>query len=122
LGPAVIALIIDSIILTIVACIIITILLLSLIFTGASLILARMGRPSSSPLISGILEVLYFVFFEVSMGATIYQKVLGLLVQMLNGSRVTFDKALIRDMSKIYPLLLLLDWLIGIASPGPDQS
>jgi hypothetical protein len=55
------------------------------------------------------------------MGAKISQKVLGLEVKMLNGGRITFDKALIRDMSKIYPLLLLIDWLIGIATPDPDQ-
>jgi hypothetical protein len=37
-----------------------------------------MGKASGSPLISGILEVIYFAFFEVSMGITIGQKVLGL--------------------------------------------
>jgi uncharacterized RDD family membrane protein YckC len=86
LGPSVIALIIDNIITTIVAWIIITILLVPLVFTGVLLILARMEKPSSSPLISGILEVIYFAFFEVSMGATIGQEVLGLEVQILNGS------------------------------------
>jgi hypothetical protein len=45
-----------------------------LVFTSVLLILTRMGKASGSPLISGILEVIYFAFFEVSMGATIALK------------------------------------------------
>ena len=72
------------------------------------------------PFAFGVLEVLYFIFMEVSSGATIGKKLLGLQVQMLDGSKITFDKALIRNISKIYGLFLLLDWLIGVATPGPD--
>jgi uncharacterized RDD family membrane protein YckC len=71
--------------------------------------------------IAGIIQVLYFAFLEVSWGATIGKRVLGLQVQMVNGSKVVFGKALIRNISKIYGLFLLLDWLIGIATPGSDR-
>jgi uncharacterized RDD family membrane protein YckC len=74
------------------------------------------------PFVWGILMLLYFVIMEVSFGgATIGKKVLGLQVQMLNGSKVTFDKSFIRNISKIYWLFLLLDWIIGIVTPGPDR-
>ncbi len=72
------------------------------------------------PLISGLIQVFYFAILEVSWGATIGKRILGLQVQMVNGSRVTFDKAFVRNISKIYGLFLLLDWLIAIASPGTD--
>ena len=115
-----VALIIDSIILYVVAWIILSFLLVPLLFSGA-LFWLGFGNWLILPLIAGILEVLYFVFFEVSMGATVGKKILGLQVQMLNGSKVPFDKALIRNISKIYPLFLLLDWIIAIVTPGPDQ-
>ena len=44
--------------------------------------------------------------------------VMGLQVQTINGGKVAFDKAFIRNISKIYWLLLLLDWLLGIVTPG----
>lgn len=72
------------------------------------------------PFVFGILEIFYFIFMETSSGATIGKKLLGLQVQMLDGSKITFDKALIRNISKIYWLFLLLDWLVGIVTPGPD--
>jgi uncharacterized RDD family membrane protein YckC len=70
--------------------------------------------------ILGILEVPYFVFMEVASGSTIGKKVLGLQVQTLDGSKVTYDKGLIRDVSKIFWLLLLIDWILGVAIPGRD--
>ena len=72
------------------------------------------------PLIAGVIQVFYFAFLEISWGATIGKRILGFQVRMVNGSKVTFDKALIRNISKIYGLFLLLDWLIAVASPGPD--
>ena len=73
------------------------------------------------PFLFGILEILYFVFMEVNYGATLGKRILGLEVQTVNGSRVTFDKAFIRNVSKIFGLFLLLDWILGIVTSGPDQ-
>ena len=71
--------------------------------------------------IVGILEVIYFVFLEVSCdGATVGKKIMGLKVQMTNGNKVTFDKSVIRNISKIYPIFLFLDWLIVVLTPGSD--
>jgi len=72
------------------------------------------------PLLAGVIQVLYFVFLDVSWGATVGKRILGFQVRMVNGSKVTFDKAFIRNISKIYGLFLFLDWLIAVASPGTD--
>jgi uncharacterized RDD family membrane protein YckC len=72
-------------------------------------------------LILGVLQVLYFAFMESSSGATLGKKILGFKVQMVDGSKLTFNQALIRNISKIYGLFLLLDWIIGIATPGSDR-
>jgi len=70
------------------------------------------------PLIIGILEIAYFVFFEATNGASIGKMVLGFKVTTLDGQKPTTDKALIRNISKIYWLLLLLDFLLGLLTPG----
>jgi len=70
------------------------------------------------PLIIGILEIVYFVFFETTNEASIGKMVLGFKVTTLNGQKPTIDKALIRNVSKIYPPLPLLDFLLGLLTPG----
>ena len=72
------------------------------------------------PLVYGIIILLYFIIFEVTMGATIGKKILGFEVQMTNGSKVTFDKSFIRNISKLLGYFLILDWLVAIITPGPD--
>jgi uncharacterized RDD family membrane protein YckC len=114
------AFIIDSIIIGIVAGIIWTFVILSLIFGGGVSWLGW-GFYLGLPFLLGILELLYFVFMEVTYGATLGKRVLGLQVQTVNGSKVTLDKAFIRNISKIYWLFLLIDWIIGVATPGHDQ-
>ncbi len=72
------------------------------------------------PFLFGLLEVLYFAVMEGSSGASLGKKVIGLKVQMLNGGKATFDKALTRNISKIFWPLLVIDIIIGFATPGPD--
>jgi uncharacterized RDD family membrane protein YckC len=115
-----IAFIIDSIIIGIVAYIIWFFVILTLIF-GGGLWWFGWGFYLGLPFLLGILELLYFMFMEASYGATLGKKVLGLQVQMVNGSKVTFDKAFIRNISKIFWVFLLLDWIVGVATPGHDQ-
>jgi uncharacterized RDD family membrane protein YckC len=115
------AYIIDSIIILIPVYIIWSLVILSILFGGAWVWLFGFGSWLILPLFFGIIEVLYFVILDVSWGATIGKRVLGLQVQMVNGGKVPFGAAFIRNISKIYPLFLLLDWIIGIATPGPDR-
>ena len=115
----VVAFIIDSIIIYIVYFIIFSLLLIPLIFAGGlgfgfAFILLF-------PFLLGILYVIYFVVLDVVWGGTVGKRILGLRVQMTNGSKVTFDKALIRNISKIYWIFLILDWLLGVVSAGNDK-
>lgn len=70
----------------------------------------------------GVLLWLYFTLFDVYMGATIGKRLLGIQVQTVTGGRVTLDKALIRNLSKIIPPLLIIDWLLGIITPGDKRQ
>ncbi|MEM2967997.1 MAG: RDD family protein [Candidatus Bathyarchaeia archaeon] len=115
-----IALVIDSIIIGIVGYIILNFVVLSIIWSGAWWLLG-FGYWLLLPFISGVIQVFYSAILDVAWGATIGKRILGLKVQMTNGSRVQFGQAFLRNLSKIYPLLLLLDWIIGIATPGPDM-
>lgn len=72
------------------------------------------------PFFFGLFCVLYFAIMESSSGASLGKKVMGLKVQMLNGGKVPFGKAFTRNISKIYSPILLIDWIIGFATPGPD--
>jgi len=73
------------------------------------------------PLFLGIFWVLYSAALEASSWrATLGKKVMGLQVQMLDGSKAPFGKTFIRNISKIYGLILLIDWIIGVATHGPD--
>jgi uncharacterized RDD family membrane protein YckC len=114
------AIVIDSIIIGIPVYLIWNFVFWSLFWSGAWWMLG-FGSWLLLPLLLGIIEVLYFVILDVSWGATVGKRVLGLQVQMVNGSKVTFGAAFIRNISKIYWLFLLLDWIIGIATPGPDR-
>ena len=117
----VIAYIIDSIIIGIVTYVLFNIVLYSLLFSGGFYWLFGYGYYLIFPFIFGILEVLYFAILDVAWGGTIGKRVMSLQVQTTNGNRVTFSAAFIRNISKIHPLLLLLDWIVGIVTPGNDR-
>lgn len=72
-------------------------------------------------LLLGVLAVLYFTIFDTYWGGTIGKRVMGLRVQMLNGDKVPLEKSFIRNISKFFGLVLL-DWLIGILTPGDKRQ
>jgi len=74
------------------------------------------------PFILGILQLLYFMVLDTVWGGTIGKRILGLQVQNVNGGRIQISKSFIRNISKIYGLLLLLDWLVGIITPGDKNQ
>jgi len=73
------------------------------------------------PFIFGILDLLYFVFLDVNWGGTIGKRIMGLQVQLVKGGKIPLDKAFIRNISKIYWIFLILDWLIAVLTPGTDR-
>jgi uncharacterized RDD family membrane protein YckC len=116
-----IAFIIDCILIGIVAAIIFFFVIASWLFSGGAFFAWGWGWWVGFPFLLGILELLYFVVMDVYYGGTLGKRFLGLQVQTVNGSKVTADKAFIRNISKIYWLFLLIDWILAIAIPGHDQ-
>jgi uncharacterized RDD family membrane protein YckC len=72
------------------------------------------------PAIWGIVMILYFAVLDVTWGGTVGKKIMGLQVQTVNGGKVSFDKAIIRNVSKFYGLVII-DWLVAIVTPGADK-
>jgi len=120
------ALVIDSIPLSIIAYVLFLFVIVPLLFTRTLwgvityVDVSWYAYVLLFPLIYGIFALLYFIIMETMMGATLGKKILGMQVQMTNGSKITFDKSFIRNISKLFAVFLILDWLIGILTPGPD--
>jgi len=123
-----IALIIDSIIAGIIGGIIYALLLVPFLFTSVIFGLGFFSAPWWAgaflfPLIYGIVLVLYSSILEASWaGATVGKRLLGLQVHSVNNNKLTFDKSFLRNMSKIFWLFLLIDWLLGIFTPGNTRQ
>ena len=71
----------------------------------------------------GLVFILYFAVLESATGASIGKHIFGFRVTSKRGSNPTFGEALVRNVSKIYWLLLLLDVVAGLAvSAGYQQK
>jgi uncharacterized RDD family membrane protein YckC len=68
----------------------------------------------SFPFAVGLLSIPYFTFAEVMYGATFGKKFLELRVVTKTGEKPSFEKALIRNISKVHGVLLLLDVIGGL--------
>jgi uncharacterized RDD family membrane protein YckC len=118
-----IALIIDAIILGIVVAILFFALFIPLLFVGAlGGFYSSWGWIFLFPLAIGVLMVLYFLYAEVAWGGTLGKRIMGLRVQTVNGGKINYSQSFIRNISKIFWVFLLLDWLIGIATPGDRRQ
>lgn len=116
-----VAYIIDSIITYIPAYIIWFIITVAVVFSSGTFFFIY-GFWLIDAFLWGIIQVIYFTILEPMWGASIGKRILGLQVQMVNGGKLTTDKALIRNISKIFWPLLILDWLIGIATQGDKRQ
>lgn len=65
------------------------------------------------PIIVPILIIVYFVICEKIKGATIGKALMYLEVRSRNGARINWAQAIVRNLSKIYWVPILFDWLIG---------
>jgi uncharacterized RDD family membrane protein YckC len=80
-------------------------------------------NPFIGPFFIGILSVLYFALLEYSYGWTFGKRIMNLEVIRTDGQKPSLDAAFIRSISKIYWILVLLDVIIGLATPGdPHQK
>ncbi len=112
-----VAFIIDSIFVSIVAFILLFIAAVATIVTGA---FYAGFYIFFFWLVAGVLYIIYFTIFDVVWGGTIGKMLLGLKVQTVDGGKVSFDKSLIRNVSKFFGLVII-DWIIAIATPGKDK-
>ncbi len=65
------------------------------------------------PFIVPILGFAYFVFLEKSKGATIGKALMYLEVRSRNGANINWPQAIVRNLTKIYWIPIIFDWLIG---------
>jgi uncharacterized RDD family membrane protein YckC len=72
-------------------------------------------------LFSSLLWLLYAIIFDTIKGGTIGKLALKFQVVALDG-RMDFIKAVIRNISKVYFLLLILDWIIGFVTDGDPRQ
>jgi len=74
-------------------------------------------------LLHGVIFFIYASFMESTRGTTIGKQIMNLKVTTTEGSLPGFDRTWIRNISKIYSLLWLVDTLIGMATVGdPHQK
>lgn len=82
--------------------------------TGITAMLSMIAGAFS--LVAGIVLVLYFSIFEVSSGTSFGKTVMGLLVRSKEDRNPNFGEAFVRNLSKVYWILLLLDIIVGLAT------
>jgi uncharacterized RDD family membrane protein YckC len=71
----------------------------------------------------GVVWFVYASFTESSLGSTIGKQVVNLKVRTVEGEIPTIDVAFIRNVSKVFMPLYLLDVVAGLATPGePTQK
>jgi uncharacterized RDD family membrane protein YckC len=109
-----IAFIIDAVVVVIILVIIgLVVSVPYLVVTGVSVFAAVFAGVFG--IIYGILLVLYFMFAEATSGATLGKRLMGMKVALPAGRLPNFAESGIRNVSKIYWLLLLLDVIVGLA-------
>jgi len=108
--------IIDNIIMWIVARIIGFFIVLPVLLQGGPFSL------TSVDLLQGLLFFLYATFLESIWGTTIGKQIMNLRVTTTDGRLPTFDRTLIRDISKIHWLLWLIDTVVGMATAGDSHQ
>ncbi|MHB8565948.1 MAG: RDD family protein [Nitrososphaerales archaeon] len=125
----VIAYIIDAIIVGIVASILSIIIFLFVGF-GSGLFFGTFFASAFSPFsaftgLSALLFILYFTFADALYHRTLGKNIMGLQVATIDGSPLDIGKCFVRNVSKIYWLLLLLDLIGGFflhVKPGQKYS
>jgi uncharacterized RDD family membrane protein YckC len=77
------------------------------------------GHYVNAWLLSGIALFLYASLFDAAAGGTIGKMVVRLKAVPMTGG-MSMSRALMRNVSKVFALILLLDWVIGMAVETRD--
>lgn len=124
----VIAFIIDSIILYIAVMILLMIISIPILILtgapwfGATWFASLSGWLIGFPLAAGALSILYFSFAEFIYGQTIGKRLMGFKVATADRRTPNLGIAFVRNISKIHPVLLLLDVIVGLVTPGDPRQ
>lgn len=65
------------------------------------------------PIVVPILIMVYFVCCEVIKAATVGKALMYLQVKSRNGANITVAQAFVRNLSKIFWIPILFDWILG---------
>ena len=65
------------------------------------------------PYIAPVLGYVYFVVLETFKGATVGKALMFLEVRSRNGANINLPQAIVRNLTKIYWIPIIFDWLIG---------
>ena len=65
------------------------------------------------PFIAPVLGYVYFVILETFKGATVGKALMFLEVRSRNGARISLPQAIVRNITKIYWIPIIFDWLVG---------
>ena len=65
------------------------------------------------PYLLPILILVYFIFLEKTKGATVGKALMYLEVRSRNGARINWAQAIVRNITKIYWVPIIFDWIIG---------
>jgi hypothetical protein len=101
--------------------IIIDSVLISIVVAVLGSFLLFLGFFSWGWIITWVFLFLYVIVLELSMGATIGKKLMSLQVVGIQEQRTPM-MILMRNISKIFGILLLIDWLVGMLTPGDPRQ
>ena len=65
------------------------------------------------PYVVPVLIMVYFVFTEKLAGASMGKAIMNLEVRSKNGAYISWPQAIIRNLTKIYWVPIIFDWLVG---------
>lgn len=124
-----IALVIDSVVVTAAATVLVALLFFPALFVSIRIgtVPAVLFDPFTSGLLGfpfalGLVYILYFAFTEFSYGYTLGKRVMSLKVTTVDGGRPTLEKTFLRNVSKIFWVLLLIDVLAGLGTIGDPRQ
>jgi uncharacterized RDD family membrane protein YckC len=91
-----------------------------IIYAPISILFRVLGTPLFFPwFFAGGLFFLYCALFDATIGGTVGKMLLHLKTVATTG-KLDFAKAILRNISKVFVVLLLLDWIVGMAVDTKD--
>lgn len=124
-----IALVIDSVVVTVAGTVLTALLFFPALLGSVAIgiLPAAVFNPFTTdlwgfPFALGFLYILYFAILEFSYGHTLGKRVMNLKVATVEGGRPELAKTFMRNVSKIFWVLLLVDVLAGLGTTGNPRQ